>query len=283
MTDTIDPGRKLFFGLFVFPLLIAVGMAVLLCSVVLITHEDATPETLLVSLKKSPLGKRWQKAFELSNEINRAPEKSQNQALAREMIQILQDKERFDAKTRAYMALALARQNSPEAVPALENALTDPEEEVRVFAIWSLGLVGRRDAAPAVQALLKDDSPEIRKTASYVLGSLGSKSSCPALRGLLQDAVADVRWNAALALSRLGNADGYDVLLSMLERRRLSGELSMGEPQIEAAMINASKGLALLHRPESVKILETVSKEDRNLKVRQAALVALQHLERVSA
>ena len=58
----LNPRRKLFFGLFIFPLLIVVGMATLLCSVVLMTHEKETPESLLASIKTGAAGKRWQKA-----------------------------------------------------------------------------------------------------------------------------------------------------------------------------------------------------------------------------
>jgi HEAT repeat protein len=282
MVDTASPdsGKKLFFGLFIFPLLIAVGMAALLCSVVLMTHEEQTPETLLEALKKSPPSKRWQKAFELSNEINRDPASAQNPAIYRQMLQILRDREAYDAKTRSYMALALARQTSDEVFSALEETLGDPDEEVRVHALWSLGAAGRKGSAIHIEPLLKDDSAETRKTAAYVLGALGSADSAGALQNILKDPVVDVRWNAALALARVGNAEGYDVLLSMLERGRLAGEFQLDEQRIESTMINAMKGLVLIPRRDSIKILETISKEDKNLRVRQASLDSLSVLEK---
>ena len=43
--------RKVFFGLFVFPMLIAVTMAVLLSAIVLLTHEEETPESLITAIK----------------------------------------------------------------------------------------------------------------------------------------------------------------------------------------------------------------------------------------
>ena len=75
-TNDLKPnqGRKLFFGLFVFPLLIAVGMAMLLCSVILLTHEQETPESLIAAIKSGSPSKRWQKAYELSNELNQKKE-----------------------------------------------------------------------------------------------------------------------------------------------------------------------------------------------------------------
>lgn len=275
--------KKLFFGLFVFPLVIAVGMAVLLCSVVLLTREQETPETLLGSLKKSSPGKRWQKAFELSNEINRHPRKMESPALRREMIQILKDSEHFDAKTRGYMALALSHLDSDETLSALRESLNGSSEEFAGYSLWAIGLLRRKEAVPDVEAYLLNGSAELRKIAAYVLGAVGSETSIPKLRYLLKDPSSDVRWNAALALARLGSADGYDVLVSMLEREKIFGEPGMNEAEAENVMVNATKGLVLIQRPESIKILETVSRSDKNLKVRQAAMDALRRLEKISA
>ena len=276
-----DSGRKLFFGLFIFPLIIAIGMAALMCTVVLMTHEKETPETLIAALKKSPPSKRWQKAFELSNELNRDTKNPPSETVSREMLSVLRDAENFDPKTRSYMALALSHDPSEEVYSALVSALDDSEEEVRVHTLWSLGLSGKTDAAPLIQKRLADDSSEVRKTAAYVLGALRVTAAEPALKLALADPIADVRWNAALALARLGNSDGYDILLSMLERERLSHELNLDETQIESVMVNAMRGLVLIPKADSIKILQTISKGDRNLRVRQASLDSLKQLESI--
>jgi HEAT repeat protein len=273
--DIPNSSRKLFFGLFVFPLVIAVGMAVLLCTVVLMTHEKETPESLIASIKKSPSNKRWQKAYELSNELNKAPDGPRADAVIREVAQILAAPSSYDTKTRSYMALALSHRRTPEAVEALKKALADPAEDVRVYALWSLGVLRASEAAGDIRPLLKSDSSEVRKTAAYVLGAMSDASSAPALQTLLSDPVSDVRWNSALALARLGDASGRGVLAQMTRRDALSAEEGMDEARIEAVMINAVKGLALIRGAEEVKILESVSRGDRNLKVRQAALDAL--------
>jgi hypothetical protein len=108
MTQTPVPnsGRKLFFGLFVFPLLIAVGMIILLSSVVLMTTERETPESLIAAIKTGKAGKRAQKAYELSNELNRKNSSLRKDALLKEIISVLKDRE-YDAATRRYMAIAL--------------------------------------------------------------------------------------------------------------------------------------------------------------------------------
>ena len=278
-----DSGRKLFFGLFIFPLLIVIGMAALMCTVVLMTHEKETPETLIISLKKSPPSKRWQKAFELSNELNRDAKNPPSETVTREMLAVLRDPVAFDPKTRSYMALALSHSPSEETYSALKDVLDDPDEEVRVHAIWSLGLSGKVQAAPLIEKQLGHDSPEVRKAAAYVLGALHSSASAKALEHTLTDAVADVRWNAALALARLGNAAGYDILLSMLARERLTREMNLDEPQIESIMVNAIRGLTLIPKAESIKILQTISRGDRNLRVRQASMDSLKQMENIQS
>jgi HEAT repeat protein len=270
-----NPQRKIFFGLFVFPLLIAVGMAILLCSVVFLTSEEETPESLLAAIKTGSPSKRWQKAFELSNELNRGSASIRTEGAMKEIVHILEDREHYDARTRGYMALALAHFRQEGARRALREALTDPEEDVKIYSMWSLGEVGARETVPDILPYLGSESSQIRKTAAYVLGVLAGPEEAPALRPLLGDSVADVRWNAALSLARLGNPSGWDVLVKMLERETLAREHRLTEGEIEQVMTNAVKGLALIGKAESLPVLEDLAENDKSLKVRQAAIEAV--------
>jgi hypothetical protein len=274
-----NSGRKLFYGLFVFPLIIVVGMIVMVCSVILLTNEQETPEALVAAIKKAPERKRWQKASELSNELNRKkPEGLRSEALMAEIDHILGDAAHYDSKTRAYMAMAMSRFGDA-AVPALRRSLHDKDAEVQFFSLWALGMVRAREAIPDVAAFLKNDSPELRANAAYVLGAIGDTSQTPALRALLEDTTIDARWNAALALARLGDDSGWPILVSMLKREDLAAR-GMDEAAIERVMMNAIKGLALIRRPESVKILESVARSEQSLRVRQMAMEAVkQHRE----
>ena len=274
---TPDSGRKLFFGLFVFPLLIAVGMAVLLCAVVLLTNENETPDTLIAAIKTGAPSKRWEKAFELSNELNRKKSGARSESVMKEVISILRETKNYDEKTRGYMALTLSHFKDASAREALRNALKDPSEDVRLYALWGLGANGDETAVPDVTELLSAEREDIRKTAAYVLGVIGNKESVPGVKKLLQDPISDVRWNAALALARLGDDSGYEELMKMLQRNDLETQYQMPDDQIEKVMINAVKGLALIRKPESIKILEALSREDKSLRVRQAAIEAMEY------
>ena len=271
--------RKVFFGLFVFPMLIAVTMAVLLSSIVLLTHEEETPESLIAAIKTGSPSKRWQKAFELSNELNREGGMLRSSGIMNEIIHILNDKEHYDAKTRAYMAMALSRFRNVEAESALRvslgqiDAAEDPQ--FALFLMWAIGNYQDPKAAVDIVPLLESEDKDLRKTAAYVLGALGNKKVVPDLKRLLEDQVADVQWNAALSLARLGDESGRRTLYQMLDRERLKSVHGLNEKEIERVMINAAKALGLISNQEAKTILEQVSKHDPSLKVKQAALGAL--------
>lgn len=274
-----NPTRKLFYGLFIFPLLITVGMAVLLCSVVLLTHEDESPETLIAAIKSGSQSKRWQKAFELSNELNRAKGTLRSGSVEREIIYILKDSAQFDAKTRSYMAIALSHFPGRESAAALAASLADADPTVQLYSLWSLGVIRAAEHADAVSGFLRHENADLRKTAAYVLGAMGDRSHAAALKPLLEDANVDVKWNAALALARLGDRSGMSVLLRMLDRETLAAAQGLSDQQIEPVMINAVKAIALLRDADNAHVLERLSRGDRSLRVRQAAIDALHFIK----
>lgn len=271
-----NTGRKLFFGLFIFPLLIAVGMAVLLCTVVLLTKETETPESLITAIKTGAPSKRWQKAFELSNDLNQGRGLIREAGVMKEVIHILGNAKEYDAKTRSYMAIALSKFNDPETVPALQAALKAEEEpSVQIYLIWALGLKKAKEASTQILPYIKSPDEDLRKMAVYVLGVLGDTQTVGAIEPLLSDNSRDVRWNAALSLANLGSDAGYAVLMKMLDRASLAEE-QLSEEKIEEIMVNATRGAALLSRSEILPVLAELSNTDHSLKVRQAAIEALE-------
>lgn len=250
-------------------------MAVLLCLVVFLTSEAETPETLIAAIKSGSPSKRWQKAFELSNELNRERGTLRGEGILSEIIHILEDPKNYDAKTRGYMAMALSQFRGERPSSALRKALADGSEDVRIYAMWSLGSIGAREAGPDLMPFLRSGTAAEKKTAAYVLGALGAEEAAGPLRVLLDDPVADVRWNAALALARLGDASGRSVLLQMVDRRAVAASGELSDSDVEAVMTNAVKGLSIVAGEGEREVLEELARTDASLKVRQAALEAL--------
>lgn len=200
--------------------------------------------------------------------------------IMKEVIHILNDKAHYDAKTRGYMAMALGRFRDPEAENALIQALQEvgeeEEAELPIFLMWSIGSSENPNSAKEVARFLNHKNGDLRKTAAYVLGVLGNRSFVPQLERLLEDSANDVQWNAALSLARLGSEKGSAVLTQMLDRDQLRTR-GLNDSQIEPVMVNAAKGFMLIRSSEIIPLLESISKGDPSLKVRQAALAALAH------
>ncbi|HXV28389.1 MAG TPA: HEAT repeat domain-containing protein [bacterium] len=273
-----DSGRKLFYGLFIFPLLIAVGMAVLLCTVVLLTREAETPESLITAIKTGSPSKRWQKAFELSNELNQGRGMIRASGVMKEVIHILNDRKEYDARTRSYMAVALSRFNDPEVIPVLREALREETDtDVQLYLIWALGVKQATESTDQIAPFLRSGQPELQKMAAYVLGVLGDQKSVAALEPLLKAEDRDVRWNVALSLAKLGSPAPYEELLQMTDRKTLVSYGGMTEAKIEEVMVSAVKALGLLRRKEAFPTLVNLADHDKSLKVREAAMQAIKY------
>ena len=97
-------------------------------------------------------------------------------------------------------------------IPALLNALADPEPSVREIAVTYLGIV-RDDPVKAVPGLieaLSDEDPAVRRSAATALGAYGgqAKAAIPALQKAAADPDEDVQREAGRALVQI--AEGKD-------------------------------------------------------------------------
>lgn len=97
------------------------------------------------------------------------------------------------------------------ALARLIPLVDSPDDDVRGFAVWSLGELGpsAAEAAPALERALRDEDRR-RGVASQALAKLGPAAlpAAPALVDVLRADDARRRWNAAIALGRIGPAAG---------------------------------------------------------------------------
>jgi len=264
---------------FLLPLAV-VGTAVVIFLVFsLITFERRTPADYLAEVRGGTANRRWQAAFELSREVARIRPGPEREALAAETLRLfesLSGKRAEDVRVRRYLTLVLGKLQARAAVPQLVAAVKDPDPETRLYAVWALGMIGGPPAVdPVLESSFSDDSGA-RKMAAYVLGRLGDPKAIPRLRVLLEDSVADVRWNAAISLASLGDGSGLPVLRSVVDRDALVRQASLSADQAEIAIVGALKAIALLRDRDSLPLLEKVSREDPNLRVRAAARTAIE-------
>ena len=91
----------------------------------------------------------------------------------------------------------------------------------------------------------------------------------------------DVRWNAAVALARHGNREGVPVLRQMLDRQyveqtvKRSVRQDTDEDPVADVMISGLRAAASLKDDALKASVDSLSQQDRSMKVRQAAMEAL--------
>jgi HEAT repeat protein len=132
-------------------------------------------------------------------------------------IHLLQSSRVAETRSRAAFVLGQAAMDGEPAVPALAEALHDPDGSVRVNAALALYKIGPRahGAIPALCAALEDDIDWVRMDAAMSLSRLGpaAREAVPALvatlgrhnnRRMFIMFGRSVRQQAAVALGRIG-------------------------------------------------------------------------------
>jgi HEAT repeat protein len=249
-----------------------------------LVSDTRTPQDYVNEVRFGGANRRWPAAYELSR-LLADPKVRADRSLVPVLVKAFEESgSDDDPRVRRYLALALGRLDpplSPEALSALTKALSDPDGETRISAIWSLGTSRDETVVPALLPMFESSDAGIRKMVVYALGALPGDTQDSTLRMALQDSVADVRWNAAIALARHGKLEGVPVLRQMLDRdsvtRIVKRDVRADEDQdpIADVMISGIRAVAALKESSLKSEVEALSQQDRSLKVRQAALEAL--------
>jgi HEAT repeat protein len=128
---------------------------------------------------------------------------------------------------REAAANALGKVGGAQSVPALLQALDDPEANVRWFAVEALRKLNADRATLQLGEMLKEDpNARVREIVATTLGELGQPASVPALRGALDDRSERVRQRAVAALQSLatGNFERMMVIARALTEHRFYSE-----------------------------------------------------------
>jgi HEAT repeat protein len=245
--------------------------------------DDRSAQDYLAEIRNGGSDRRWPAAYELSR-LMADPKVRGDRALALAVVKALEQSRDDDPRVRRYLALTLGRLDPPlppEAVAVLTRALDDADSEARIAAIWALGSSGDPAVVDGLQPLYQSDDAGIRKVVVYALGALPGDRQLDTLRTALADSAADVRWNAAVALARHGNREGVSVLKQMLDRAYVEQTVKRDVRQdedrdpIADVMISGLRAAATLKDTSLRPDIETLSQQDRSMKVRQAAIEAL--------
>jgi HEAT repeat protein len=121
----------------------------------------------------------------------------------------------------------------------------------------------------------------VRKMVVYALGSLPADVGTVTLVKALDDEQPDVQWNAAVALARHGRHEGAPVLRRMLDREYVQRTVTRQQQTqddidpVGEVMISGLRAIAALKESTLSEPVRALSRNDSNLKVREAALETL--------
>jgi HEAT repeat protein len=247
--------------------------------------DDRTAHDYLVEIRTGGDNRRWPAAYELSRLMADPEVRANDATLVPGLIQAFVESKGGDPRVRRYLALALGRIDAPAPRPAVDlliQALDDTgDSETQINAIWALGSLREGSAVPRLEAMYGSPDTGIRKMTVYALGAIPGGASSRVLETALEDPAPDVQWNAAVALARHGRREGVPVLRRMLDRQYLESSVDAevrADADLDPAgdvIISGLQAAAALREGSLREPVTAISRDDPNLKVRQAALEAL--------
>jgi len=286
VTNKEDPNQgeveeKSFFKIivhsfFIIPFLIAVFCVLMFAGINLLTRENRTVYDYLEDVKTGGLTKRWQGAFELSKILSNHALLPKEERFSNELISAFEQSRHDDNRIRQYLALAMGRTGRKEFVKPLMDGLNNEKEENLAAIIYALGALKDKQASPVLSDYLDHSDPRIRSIAVVALGTIADGSSKGVLQGALQDKEPNVQWGAAISLAQMGDSSGKVILLKLLSREYLEKFPEVDPDEQTNLLLSALQAASNLKDDTLMTRINELSKTDKNMKVRSAAMEILE-------
>ena len=268
----------LFYSFFLIPFMIAVFGAVFFLLFKFVTYETNDVEELLNQVKIGSASKRWQSAFELAKVLNNPDRDPLSDSFKDQLVSAYERSIHDDALVRSYLAMAMGATQDTIFGDALLDGLKDESIETRIAAIQALGMIQYSPAVNSINTLIKTaDSESERLSATISLGMIGDISAVPFLVQLLEDEQANIRWDAAIALAKMGNNEGAYIIEGLLDRAYLNKFSEIDPVEQKRVLMVAIKTASILFDKRFEDDLISLSKNDADLKIRDAAIKALKN------
>ena len=267
----------LFYSFFLIPFMIAVFGAVFFLLFKFVTYETNDVEELLNQVKIGSASKRWQSAFELAKVLNNPDRDPLSDSFKDQLSSAYERSIHDDALVRSYLAMAMGATQDTIFGETLLDGLKDESIETRIAAIQALGMIQYAPAVNAISTLIKTaDSESERLSATISLGMIGDISAVPFLIKLLEDEQANIRWDAAIALAKMGNSEGAYIIEGLLDREYLNKFSEIDPVEQKRVLMIAIKTASILFDKRFEDNLISLSKNDKDLSIRDAAIKALE-------
>ena len=262
---------------FVVPFIIAIFAVIIFLVIRLMTTEPNSARDYLEDVKIGGTTKRWQGAFELSKLLSNPKMIPKDEMFVNEMISTFEySSNDRDKRIRQYLAIAMGATKDERYSSTLINAIESADIGVVQACAFALGNIGDAKAIEPLKKILSDSDPQVRLHGVIALGKIGGQSSIDPLRKMLTDIEPNIRWDAAIGLAKQKDSSGRSILLDLLDRKYLNSFPNVDEKEkVQVILVTISVSHFVQNQELKLK-LERLMNEDLNLKIREAARIALE-------
>ena len=268
--------RVVIHSFFVVPLIISIFAVMIFLVIRIMTSEPNSARDYLEDVKIGGTTKRWQGAFELSKLLSNPKMVPKDDMFAKEMIATFEySSNDRDARIQQYLAIAMGATKDVRYLQTLISAIPDADIGVVQACAFALGNIGSAEAINSLESLLDDPEPQVRLHSVIALGKIGGSSTVPLLKRMLTDTEPNVRWDAAIGLAKQKDSSGRSILLDLLNRKYLNSFPNIDEKEKVQVMLVAISVAHFIQNPELKTRLMDINSNENNLKIREAARIAL--------
>ena len=172
---------------------------------VLLHMLDSDPSILVRAAAATGLGR-----FVLMAELEEL-DQEMGEVIVEALWEAIEDPlESLEPKRRAVESISYSGVEGVEEL--IERAYRDPEEQMRVSAVFSMGRSADPDWGPTVIAELRSPNPEMRFEAARACGELELRRAVPELISAIADVDREVQQAAIYALGKIGGQEARRVL-----------------------------------------------------------------------
>ena len=265
---------------FVVPFIIAIFAVLIFLVTRIMTAEPNTAQDYLEDVKIGGATKRWQGAFELSKILSNPKMVPKDDRFVTEMINTFEyainDR---DIRIRQFLAIAMGATGDKRYVETIIKALDQNDSEIIMACAFALGNLKDTRAVEYLLDLLESGDSLVRLQSVIALGKIDDSRSIMALEKMLADIEPNVRWDAAVALAKQKNSSGRRIILDLLDRKYLNSFSNIDKVEQVQAMMVAINVAPLIQNSDLKQSLLKLRESDLNLKIREAARIALLKFE----
>mgnify|MGYP001502920766 FL=1 len=275
-TDKKSALQVVVHSFFVVPLIIAVFAVMIFLFIRLMTSEPNSARDYLEDVKIGGTTKRWQGAFELSKLLSNPKMVPKDEMFVNAMIATFKySSSDRDARIQQYLAIAMGATKDERYTATLIDAIDGSDQGVVQACAFALGNIGKIEAIEPLKNLLDYSEPQIRLHAVIALGKIGGPLTIPYLKKMLSDSEPNVRWDASIALAKQKDSSGRSILLDLLDRKYLNSFPNIDEKEKVQVILVAISVSHFIQNQELKAVLENIKENDENLKIREAARIAV--------